>query len=96
LFNRPVSDPLCIAAFEPGEDPARLLEEEALALRPCSCLPGSEVKWLTALDIYAATQKFPRICGDKLHLGRILAINQRLTFSPIAQMQRVLVSFNQG
>ena len=35
-------------------------------------------------------------CGAKLHLSRILAINNRLTLSPIAQMQRTLVSLDQG
>jgi hypothetical protein len=43
-----------------------------------------------------AAQQFLANAVDKLHLSRILAINYLLTLSTIAQMQRVLVSFDQG
>jgi hypothetical protein len=43
-----------------------------------------------------AAQQFLANAVDKLYLSRILAINYLLTLSTIAQMQRVLVSFDQG
>jgi len=43
-----------------------------------------------------AAQQFLANAVDKLQLSRILAINYLLTLAAIAQMQRVLVSFDQG
>jgi hypothetical protein len=42
-----------------------------------------------------APQQLP-IVVDKLQLSRILAINYLLTLPSIAQMQRILVSLDQG
>jgi hypothetical protein len=43
-----------------------------------------------------APQQLLPIVVDKLQLSRILAINYLLTLPSIAQMQRILVSLDQG